>query len=264
MLQACMEPTMTSKDIDENVGSEVASEGTRDKNARRNIIAFLHGAGMTYAELSRQIDRDDGYISQYLSKRKTKKLPHEVAVKIAEVMGVDVRDLLSDPKEGHDGRGPLLIPFSFAGTAETGVHRTMANIETESESRETISEVPFTRQRNAHHFWIDVRDDSMSGRRKAIEKGHAAICVDLASAGGVLRLNKVYVIRRSADGGKTWETILRQASKIMADKIEFSSQPAEGAAEKFEVTWPLSEESMIKVLGRVYRWGHDDRDEDES
>jgi transcriptional regulator with XRE-family HTH domain len=252
-LQQSMETGMKTDPDDGHPGEDV--EDQENARMRQSIRRLLRENHMKPAQLSRKLDKDSGYISQYLA-GKQKSLPLEVVLAIAKVFGVTESRVYGKPDNDYDSARGDTISIPFAGTADTGAFRTMANIESQLRD-ENIRDIASRRLPTNEHFWIEVQDDTMRGEPKGIKKGMAAICVHVDT---LPRLGKVYAIRRSNNSGETWETILRYVTGVFPDRIEFSTLLVRGPDEKFNVPLPLTEDSHIKVLGWVYAWRRNDED----
>src|SRR5262249_28277366 len=69
-----------------------------------------------------------------------------------------------------------------------------------------------------------VRDNAMSAA--GILEGMTAVCVDLATAGATIENGRIYAVRRTRDGGKTFETSLKRAH-VYRDRIEYRPESSD-------------------------------------
>lgn len=114
---------------------------------------------------------------------------------------------------------PVLMPV--LGVAETGAFRKLSGSTMQSTVFRPVSQV----YPQHKHFVITVGDDTMAGAKVgAIVPGMELICVDMRDANLTVESGKLYVIRRTPDGGKTHETLVRRA-QVYRDRTVWLSEP---------------------------------------
>lgn len=147
------------------------------------------------------------YIYDILTGKNQKpSLPHLIA--LAEGFGITLASLVgerqSDPIPGEQG----LFTMPVVGYIEMGTYKT-------PKRRKSLSLLHFQRNVDhpeAEHFAFEVRDNCFDRAKDgSIERGSTVACVNMLDAGLKVKNNGLYVIRRSIDGGKQYETILRRA-----------------------------------------------------
>lgn len=140
---------------------------------------------------------------------------------ISQVLDVDLRYLLGQSDTiTADERRRGIAPIPVTGIVEVGAFRPMLQKIKNSQGRDVFAERSATYP-HAAHFAMPVRDDAMG--EAGIREGMIAICVDLATAGATIENGKIYAIRRTYDGGKTFETSLKRAH-VYRDRVEYKPE----------------------------------------
>lgn len=140
---------------------------------------------------------------------------------IAQVLNCDLQYLLgqSDTITAEDGRRNV-HPMPVLYIAETGAFRPML-AKSKTLAPRTIHADPHPNYPHARHFVAEVRDDAMD--RAKLMGGMFALCVDFMSAKLTVESEKIYAIRRTMDGGKHYETIIRRAM-VYTDRTEYKAE----------------------------------------
>lgn len=214
----------------------------------RELIALRD---MNAKEVSLQSGNSESYVRDILSGRSNN--PRMSALQaIAKVLQCDLNYLLgrSDTitvEEMRRGIRPMPVLF----IAESGAYRPMLAKLITSETK-TINADLSAGYPHAEHFAIAVRDDAMD--RAGITEGMFALCVSFASARLTVESDKIYAIRRTIDGGKTFEISLKRA-KVYSDRTEYRSEsgnPGYGT-----LTLPVgsqmdNQDAQVEPIGLVY------------
>lgn len=202
-------------------------------------------------ETSIKAGLSDSYVSDIFTGKS--KNPRMTALQaIAEVLQVDLRYLLgqSDTITAEDRRRGI-APIPVKGIVEVGAYRPMLQKIRNSQGRDINADLSSSYP-HAGHFALQVRDDAMSDA--GIRDGMTALCVELATAGAGIENGKIYAIRRSLDGGKTFETSLKRAH-VYRDRIEY--RPESNDPDYKQVTVSAGSrvddtEAEIETIGLVY------------
>jgi len=124
------------------------------------------------------------------------------------------------------GTGVLeAAPVPVIGIAEAGAFRAMANIGHEHERDLPQVFAPPSRMfPSARRFALEVRGDSMNAAKPVpIVEGMLVCCIDVIDAGLAIESGRIYAIRRTLDGGHTYECTIKRA-KVFRDRVELSSE----------------------------------------
>jgi SOS-response transcriptional repressor LexA len=143
----------------------------------------------------------------------------------------------------------------IVGIAETGAFRVMAEWGPDTDVELPRIFAPRSRLfPKAKHFALEVRGDSMNAARpRPIVEGMYALCVDIIDAELPIESGRVYAVRRTIDGGQTYECTIKRA-QVFRDRIELvpeSTNPAHKTitvARDFDVTHT----NEIAAIGLVY------------
>lgn len=221
------------------------------RQLRDRLREMLDLRSKTAKEVSLAAELGATYVADILS-GKSKNPQMTPLQAIAKVLNCNLQYLLgqSDTITADDGRrGVQSMPVLYI--AETGAFRPMLAKAKPSESR-TIHADRHPSYPHAEHFVAEVRDDSMD--RAKLPSGMLALCVSFASAHLTVESEKKYAIRRSLDGGKTWEIIVRKAM-VYADRIEYQPESTSDEYETLTVDAgsPVDNQgAQIEPLGYCY------------
>jgi SOS-response transcriptional repressor LexA len=108
------------------------------------------------------------------------------------------------------GRQPLSIPV--VADAETGAFRQLPELD--DMGMAALPQIIAPRSAShprATHFAFRIRGNSMNNAMPPLVEGMYALCVDLASADLLVETGKIYAVRRTLDGGHTYEVTIKRA-----------------------------------------------------
>jgi SOS-response transcriptional repressor LexA len=147
-------------------------------------------------------------------------VPHLQA--IARALKCQVAFLIGESDDVGNGENRRrTLPIRIAGLAEAGNFRVMRDFGADRDS--DLPELDAAASRyypKAKHFALEVRGDSMNAARPtSIVEGMYALCVDMIDAELVIESGRIYAVRRTLDGGQTYECTLKRA-KVFRDRIE--------------------------------------------
>ncbi len=231
------------------------ANATRTPLLARLWTAMQH-KGIAPRTLSERAGLSVSYVHDLFSGR-TERPSYEALEAIAHVLEVSVAFL----REGDDhmdvrpaaertiGTMPVL------GVVETGAFRSIMQSEF-TVVRPTSHVYP-----HAKHFVQMVNDDAMSAAKDGpFLPGMELLCIDMASADIEVESGKLYVVRRTLDGGKTYETILRRAmhfrgrTELLAESRRSAPDDNNGPYPKIVVPGRLGTDQRADVyaFGLVY------------
>jgi len=149
-------------------------------------------------------------------------------VAIARILGCQIGYLIGD-EDLPEAKKPTLIPISVIGIVEAGAFRPVSDPGPDHEAGlPQISAPRNERYPMARHFALQVWGDSMNAAKPvAILQGMYVLCVDVIDAQLTIESGQIYVVRRTKDGGQTYELTLKRA-RVFQDRIELvpeSSNP---------------------------------------
>lgn len=202
-------------------------------------------------EVSLASGNSESYVRDILAGRSNN--PRMSALQaIADVLQADLQYLLgqSDTITAEERRRGI-HPMPVLYIAETGAYRPMLATPKTSEAR-TIHADLNASYPHAKHFAADVRDDAMD--RAGITDGMFAVCVDFTTARLTVESGKMYLIRRSLDGGKTYETIIRKAMAY-SDRTEYSADSSRSGYDMLTVASGSAvddQDAQVENVGLVY------------
>lgn len=203
-------------------------------------------------ETSLKAGLSESYISD-IFQGKSKNPRMSALQAIAEVLQADLRYLLGQSDTvTADERRRGVMPIPVRGIVEVGAFRPMLQKLKSSQGRDVYAELNSTYP-HADHFAMAVRDDAMSDA--GIMEGMIVICVDLATSNAPIENGKIYAIRRTYDGGKTFETSLKRAH-VYRDRIEYRPESSDpdyrpimvAAGSRVDDT-----EAEIEAIGLLYQ-----------
>lgn len=105
------------------------------------------------------------------------------------------------------------------GISEAGAFRTMSEYADNEVDLPQLAAAKSRDYPNAKHFALEVRGDSMNAAKKPILEGMFVLCVDMIDAELEIESGKIYVVRRTLDGGQSYETTIKRA-KVFRDRVE--------------------------------------------
>jgi SOS-response transcriptional repressor LexA len=212
---------------------------------------------LSHAALSRMAGLGQTAVNDIMSGRNQS--PSNKAVeKLATVLGVNVEDLtrrvpLPEKARTEDrvSRAPLeAIPL--IGIAEAGAWRTVSPLP--ADVQESVSPSRSRNYKSFKHFALRVQGDSMNAARPPIGDGQIILCVDMADAGLEITDGRVYVVRRTRDGGQTYEMTVKRAF-VFRDRIELRPESSNPAHQAITVKRGMDEDfdgTRVEAIGLVY------------
>jgi SOS-response transcriptional repressor LexA len=206
---------------------------------------------LSHAELSRKAGLGQTAVNDIMSGRNQS--PSNRAVeKLATALGVSVEYLTrSTASDERTGKGsPGAIPL--IGIAEAGAWRTVSA--QAADVSESVSPQRSRNYRSFNHFALRVQGDSMNAARPPIGDGQIILCVDMADAGLEITDGRVYVVRRTRDGGQTYEMTVKRAF-VFRDRIELRPESTNPAHQAITVKRGMDEDfdgTRVEAIGLVY------------
>jgi SOS-response transcriptional repressor LexA len=181
------------------------------------------------AAISRKAGLGDTAVYDIITgKNKNPSLP--VVKAIAKALNCTVAYLVGEQSE-RDGQpvSVVAIPIPIIGIAETGAFRAMADFDQDDQRKlPKIDAAKSSDYPRARHFALRIRGDSMNQAKPyPLLDGVLALCVDTVDAGLEVESGRIYAVRRTLDGGQTYECTVKRA-KVFRDRFEFhpeSSNP---------------------------------------
>ena len=233
--------------------------GTRDVGGTRDagllvdrLQRLLDESGLSARALSKQARLGDTYVNDVLTRKNSN--PSIPAIQaIAKVLDTSIGYLVGETEHHTSTLTPRsVMPMPIIGIAETGAFRKLSDSSVFVMLQRPLSQSYPT----AKHFALSVGDDYMNaaGKEGAILPGTEVLCVDMYSAGLQVESGKIYAIRRTMDGGHTYETIVRRAM-VFRDRVELIAESAKpGNIEKIVIPGGLGvdPQQVIFALGLVY------------
>lgn len=150
-----------------------------------------------------------------------------------------------------------LAPVPVIGIAEAGAFRAMRDFNHDDSSDHvlpTISVPPSRRHPSARRFCLEVRGDSMNAAKPTpIVDGMFALCIDMIDAELSIESGRIYAIRRTLDGGQTYECTIKRA-QIFRDRIELRPESTNARHQPLTIPRNHDPESATEVqaIGLVY------------
>jgi len=227
---------------------------------------------LSHAALSRRASLGQTAVNDIMSGRNQS--PSNKAVeKLATVLGVSVEYLTkasasssarlrassthggaASPDATRDERAGKVgfdaIPL--IGIAEAGAWRSVSTIPVDV--HESVSPQRSRNYRSFNHFALRVQGDSMNASRPPIGDGQIILCVDMADAGLEITDGRVYVVRRTRDGGQSYEMTVKRAF-VFRDRIELRPESTNPAHKAITVKRGMDEDfdgTRVEAIGLVY------------
>lgn len=183
-----------------------------EANAQRSPLLSRLWAAMKHKHiLPRQLSEKAGLSMSYvhdLFSGRTENPTVEKLEAIAHVLDINVAFLRygDDHVPALPAAERAIGSMPILGVVETGAFRSIM------QSELTVVRPLSPVYPHASHFVEMVNDDAMSAAKDGpFLPAMELLCVDMASANIEVESGKLYVVRRTLDGGKTYETILRRA-----------------------------------------------------
>jgi repressor LexA len=200
--------------------------------------------------LSRQAGLGDTYVNDVLSgKNASPSIPAIQA--IAKALDTSIGYLIGET--GHQD-GVAAAPHAIAAMPVIGIVEGGAFRKPQANANFPLVERPLSQSYpDARHFVLTVGDTSGAASKDGpILPGMEVLCVDMADAGLQVESGRIYAIRRTLDGGQTYETIIRRAM-VFRDRVELIAQSGRPEDEKIVVSMLATDPGQpIFALGLVY------------
>jgi SOS-response transcriptional repressor LexA len=225
---------------------------------------------LSHAALSRMAGLGQTAVNDIMSGRNQS--PSNKAVeKLATVLGVSVEDLsrrmalsdggrgAADERTGHSASrtrvnalvaGVEAVPL--IGIAEAGAWRTVSPLP--ADVQESVQPSRSRNYKSFKHFALRVQGDSMNASKPPIGDGQIILCVDMADAGLEINDGRVYVVRRTRDGGQSYEMTVKRAF-VFRDRIELRPESTNPAHKAITVKRGMDEDfdgTRVEAIGLVY------------
>ena len=165
-----------------------------------------------------------------------------------------------EPAQGAGLTRTTVDIIPIVGIAEAGAWRQMPLFE---EQQDDIPHIAAARSRfypRAKHFALEVRGDSMNAAKPApILDGMIALCVDLDTADIEVETGKLYAVRQTRDGGKTFECTIKRAKVFKGHRVELHHESTNPNHKSLVIAGVDNDGATVKVeaFGLVYFAGYD-------
>jgi SOS-response transcriptional repressor LexA len=146
-------------------------------------------------------------------------------------------------------------PIPVAGIAEAGAFRAMP--EWGHEHEHELPRIIAPRSKlypKAKHFALEVRGDSMNAAKPTpIVEGMYVLCIDVIDAGADVESGRIYAVRRTMDGGQTYECTIKRA-KVFRDRVELHPESTNHSHKVIEIPRRHDREAAnsVEAIGLVY------------
>lgn len=191
---------------------------------------------------------------------KTKKPSLDAIVAIADTLQCDLAYLVGiqeNPRAEHIGKP--VSPIPIIGVAEAGAFRQAIEFPVNGEHE--LSRLYAAKSElypRSKHFALEVRGDSMNAAKPSpITEGMHVLCVDVIDAELTIESGKIYAVRRTQDGGQTYEWTVKRAH-VFRDRIELRPESTNPVHAPFVIRREdeADESQEIVALGWVYAGFH--------
>jgi repressor LexA len=236
-------------------GMETRDSGTSNSTTRHpNVLVdrlqrLLNDREISARALSRQAGLGDTYVNDVLSgKNASPSIPAVQA--IAKALETSIGYLIGET--GH--QDSVAPPHAIAAMPVIGVVEVGAFRKLQANASFPLVERPLSHSYpDASHFVLTVGDASGAASKDGpILPGMEVLCVDVADTGLQVESGRIYAIRRTLDGGQTYETIIRRAM-VFRDRIELIAESGRQEDEKIVVSRLATDPGQpIFALGLVY------------
>lgn len=178
---------------------------------------------------------------------------------IAKSLDCDLAYLVGDQTEPRRDITSLqgVEPIPVIGVAEAGAFRNMMDFDQDLRDVQKIQANRSIVYPKARHFALLVRGDSMNAAKPiSIVEGVYLLCVDLIDAELEIESGKIYAVRRTTDGGQTYECTVKRAM-VYRDRYELIPESANPSHEKLVIPrghgqGDAAVDTAINVIGLVY------------
>ena len=210
---------------------------------------------LSHAALSRMAGLGQTAVNDIMSGRNASP-GARVVEKLATALSVGVEELTRRTgaparlRGTADGGGLEAIPL--IGIAEAGAWRSASPLP--ADVQDSVSPARSRNYRSFRHFALCVQGDSMNASRPPIADGQIILCVDMADAGLEIADGRIYVVRRTRDGGGTYEMTVKRAF-VFRDRIELRPESTNPAHKAITVKRGMDEDfdgTRVEAIGLVY------------
>src|ERR1035437_448158 len=176
---------------------------------------------------------------------------------IAKSLECDLAYLVWDQPEPRRDITSLqgMEPIPVIGVAEAGAFRNMVDFDQDLRDVQKIQASRSIVYPKAKHFALLVRGDSMNAAKPiSIVEGVYLLCVDLTDAGLEIESGKIYAVRRTTDGGQTYECTVKRAM-VYRDRYELIPESTNNPHQRLVIPRGPSHTDVgtaIDVIGLVY------------
>jgi opacity protein-like surface antigen len=249
-------PLSASADVKEQeIKMETRDAGTGESTTQDpNVLVerlqrLLNERAISARALSRQAGLGDTYVNDVLSgKNASPSIPAIQA--IAKTLDTSIGYLIGET--GH--QDSVAAPHAIAAMPVIGIVEVDAFRKLQANANLPLVERPLSQSYpDARHFILTVGGATGAASKDGpILPGMEVLCVDMADAGLQIESGRIYAIRRTLDGGQTYETIIRRAM-VYRDRIELIAESGRPEDEKMVVSRLATDPGQpIFALGLVY------------
>src|SRR5215471_381239 len=188
------------------------------------------------------------FVSDILAERSTSPGLFPV-MKIAAALKTSLAFLIGESDDEHsNGQGQQLTQrVPMVATVETGAYRAIP-----ADPQYPLVHAPGCVQHpDADGFAVLINDHAMNAcPGGAMVPGMQALCVNMGAAGLLIESGRLYCLRRTEDGGRTWEWLIRRA-RVFSDRIVFEAESHRPGFEPIVVRGPVTIDGGVKPSRRI-------------
>ena len=179
---------------------------------------------------------------------------------IARALEVDFGYLTGDQDTPRSNSDDVMAgAIRVVGDAEAGAFRVMSDFTAELETDAPVIHAPFSKRHpKAKHWALKVRGDSMNATKPfPILEGMYVLCVDMSDADLSVDNGEIYAVRRTMDGGQTYESTIKRA-RVFRDRVELVPESTNPTHKPFVIprTTEVEAHHEIQAIGWVYGTFH--------
>lgn len=233
----------------------MANDGPRKLLINR-MLRQMEALGLNARETSLKAGLGETGVYDIIN-HKNKKPSLVVIQAVAKVLECDVAYLAGEiDAPRRVSTDDVIADIPVAGMAEAGAFRTMVDFDPGNPAGlRVVAARKSRRHPTAKHFALDVRGDSMNAAvPRPIPDGAIVLCVDMISAELEVESGQIYAVRRTLDGGQTWECTVKRA-RVFRDRYELVPESTNASHEVFVIPRGAGREDevrQIEAIGLVY------------
>jgi SOS-response transcriptional repressor LexA len=231
--------------------------------------------GITAAELARKSGQNPQTIGRLEGKAVKGARPMELtptwAKKFEKALGYSAQEIifweerrnspsgLGNRKGAHKDAPRSAGSIPIVGVAELGAFRQMPLSDDTEDNLPRVTAPHSRLYPNAKHFALEVRGDSMNACKPSpILDGMIALCVDVIDAEIEVESGKIYAVRRTLNGGQTYELTIKRA-KVFRNRVELHPESTNPNHQPLIIPIDSDPASINEVtaIGLVYFAGYD-------